>query len=188
MREVRLYGELGRRFGRVHHFAIKNAAEAVRALRANFPGFEREFLAIAERYRIIVGRTRLSEARELLDPSGDREVIRIIPVVAGAKRAGVLQTIIGIFVIAVGVFVPGPWSPYLINAGLALTLGGVIQMLTPVPKLKAGEDKTKNNASYVFSGPINVAAQGNPVPVGYGRLIIGSAVISAGLSTSEYPL
>ena len=44
LREVRLYGALGREFGRVLHLAVATPAEAVRALRAVLPGFERAFL------------------------------------------------------------------------------------------------------------------------------------------------
>ena len=43
-------------------------------------------------------------------------------------------------------------------------------------------------ASYTFSGPVNTTAQGQPVPVGYGRLIVGGAVISAGITTEEIPI
>ena len=36
-----------------------------------------------------------------------------------------------------------------------------------------------------FNGPVNTVSQGNPVPVGYGRLKIGSAVISSGLERDQ---
>ncbi|MCE2910219.1 MAG: tail assembly protein [Burkholderiaceae bacterium] len=186
MREVRLYGALGAKFGRVHRFAVASAAEAVRALRANFPEFDRVVLETAQRYRVIVGRRPLAGAPDFYEPSGDREVIRIIPVLEGAKRGGLLQTIIGVVLIVVGVYTGNAW---LTQAGIALTLGGVAQMLTPVPKLQAGtqDEENKSRASYVFAGAVNTTAQGVPVPVGYGRLVIGSAVISAGLTTQEVP-
>lgn len=188
MRTIRLYGELGQRFGRVHCLTVANAAEAIRALRANYPEFERALLTVAERYRVIVGRRRLGAAEEMLDPSGESETIRIIPVVQGAKRAGFLQAILGIAMITVGVLFPTPFSSYLVQAGTALLFGGIAQMLTPVPKLKAGGQEGEQKASYVFSGAVNVTAQGVPVPVGYGRMIVGSVVISAGLNTAEEAL
>lgn len=185
MRTVRLYGELGRRFGRVHRFAVNSAAEAVRALRVNFPEFENAVMTISERYRVIVGRRRLDAGEQLQEPSGDADTIRIIPVVQGAKRGGLFQTVIGVALI-VASFIPGnPFSSVMLQSGIALTLGGVAQMLTPTPKQQAGQEAESKN-SYVFSGAVNVTAQGFPVPVGYGRMIVGSAVISAGLSTQEY--
>ena len=49
MTTIILLGELGKRFGRRHKMAVATAAEAVRALCANFPTFERELLASGER-------------------------------------------------------------------------------------------------------------------------------------------
>ena len=39
--------------------------------------------------------------------------------------------------------------------------------------------------SFSFSGIVNVAQQGLPVPVCYGRVITGSVVISAGLNSEQ---
>jgi predicted phage tail protein len=60
---ILLLGELGKRFGRRHKMAVVSAAEAVRALCANFPCFERELVASGERgvgYRVLAGRDALS--------------------------------------------------------------------------------------------------------------------------------
>lgn len=45
LRTVRLYGQMGAKFGRVHHFALDTAApsEAIQALISQRPGF-REYL------------------------------------------------------------------------------------------------------------------------------------------------
>ncbi len=61
-----LLGELGRRFGRRHSLAISSAAEAIRALAANFPAFERELVASGQRgvgYRVLAGREALTPHR-----------------------------------------------------------------------------------------------------------------------------
>ncbi len=59
-------------------------------------------------------------------------------------------------------------------------------MLAPQPKATAGGAEVTNLPSYTFNGPINTTAQGNPVPLGYGRMIVGSAVISAGITADDY--
>ncbi|HCW20974.1 MAG TPA: phage tail protein, partial [Achromobacter sp.] len=46
-------------------------------------------------------------------------------------------------------------------------------------------DSPDNGASYNFNGPVNTSAQGIPVPVLYGRMIVGSAVISAGIYAED---
>ena len=61
LREVRLYGALGREFGRVFRLAVATPAEAVRALIAVLPGFERAFIGRDGRqgYHVFVGRSAL---------------------------------------------------------------------------------------------------------------------------------
>lgn len=194
LREIRLYGELGKRFGRVHHMAVQSVGEAVRALMANHREFEQALRDVAPGYRIWSGSTRLADGAEVNNPSGAGEIIRIAPAVTGAGGQGVGQTIMGAVLIAAAVIgniiVPGnPISPYLFKAGVVMVLGGVSQMLSPQPELSSDSGEARSNSpSYIFNGPINTTAQGHPVPVGYGRMIVGSAVISAGLSTEDIPI
>lgn len=58
--------------------------------------------------------------------------------------------------------------------------------MSPQPKGLKNGDSPDNSASYSFAGPVNTEAQGNPVPVVYGRMIVGSAVISAGIDAEDY--
>ena len=66
-----------------------------------------------------------------------------------------------------------------------MILGGVAQMIAPTAKSSDPSERPENQPSYVFNGAVNTTAQGHPVPVGYGRLIVGSAVISAGIDVDE---
>lgn len=196
VRTIRLYGPLGARFGRVHRFAVANAAEAIRALSAMVPGFERELMQSRDRgiaYAVFLGKRNIGET-ELMHPPG-QEDIRIAPVIQGSKRAGVLQTILGVALIAVSVFFPPAGAGYFGVAalsgaavgglGFSLAIGGVVQMLSPQPKGLTGVDSADNGASYNFNGPVNVTAQGNPVPLLYGEMIVGSATVSAGIYSED---
>jgi len=192
MRKVRLLGELGKKFGKAIELDVKTPAEAVRALCVNFPGFEK-FVATSEQrnvgYRIVVGKEDRS-AEELHDPVGKSD-IKIVPVLMGAGGDGPFQIVIGSILIAASLvgnyFFPGnPISPYLMNAGVAMVLGGVVQLLTPLPD--APDEGPENRPSYIFNGSVNTSAQGYPVAVGYGRMIVGSAVISAGIDTDDIPV
>ena len=80
-------------------------------------------------------------------------------------------------------------STSLIVAGVAMMIGGAVQMLTPIPSSTAQDQNNQpdNKPSYIFNGSVNTSAQGYPVPVGYGRMVVGSAVISAGISVEELP-
>jgi|TARA_R110002096_G_scaffold235727_2_gene426052 predicted phage tail protein len=65
--------------------------------------------------------------------------------------------------------------------GMGLLLGGAAMMLAPdVPDGSQGS-KSEN---YLFGGPINTTKQGGPMPLVYGRAIVGSKTISASLFTN----
>jgi len=181
MKTVMLYGFLGRKFGRVHRYDVKTPAEAVRALTVTLKGF-RKALVDGGAYRVLVGGKQELGRTQLCDPVSDRETIRIVPVVAGAGR-GFGQAILGAVLITAGVLTG---NQYLTQVGVALALGGVSQMLFAPKATKGTADRPENKPSYSFDGAVNTAAQGNPVPVFYGGpLIIGSQVISAGLSAEQ---
>lgn len=194
VRTIRLYGVLGARFGRVHRLAVSSTGEAVRALCVLVPGFE-AFLSDARSqgftFSVFIGRENITK-EQVNFPVGDDD-IRIAPIIIGSKNGGVFQTIMGAVLIAAGVvgnvFFPGnPVSPFLINAGIAMVIGGVIQMLSPSPKGLASSDDADNRPNYNFNGPVNTSAQGGCVGLMYGEGIIGSAVISAGVFAEDQTL
>ena len=191
MREIRLYGHLGREFGRVHRMAVDGAAEAIRALCANFDRFEQALLSHPLGFHVIVGDRALADAEQLRDPAGAADVLRIIPATAGSKSKWV-GILLGGALIAASFFIPGLpafASQLMVGFGASMVLGGIAQMLAPNPKQQAGADNAPDNKpSYVFNGPLNTSIQGGAVPIGYGRMIVGSAVISAGLSVQEIPI
>jgi predicted phage tail protein len=188
MKTVKLLGELGKKFGSTYKFDIANPAEAVRALCANNSTFKQHLIESQKRgvaYKVMVGTDQITE-KELHNPSG-KNVIKFIPVLTGAGgNGGVFGFIVGAVLIAAS-FIPSPLSPYLLNAGIAMVIGGVVQMLTPIPSTNISDDNNRpdNKPSYAFNGAVNTSAQGYPVPIGYGRMIVGSAVISAGITVEE---
>lgn len=200
LRTVKLFGELGRRFGRIHRLAIASPAEAVRALCAICPGFERHVVESDQRglaYKVVNSGAPIAEASQLHLPTGERGEVRIIPVVRGAKNGGLFQVILGAALIAVS-FIPGLnvaiWTGYsatyasvAFSVGVSMLLGGVAQMLTPTPSAQQPQE-SGNNPSTQFNGAVNTVSQGQAVPVGYGRLIVGSAVLSAGVRAEGAPV
>ncbi|AFQ50454.1 tail assembly protein [Burkholderia cepacia] len=181
LREVRLYGIAGARFGRIHRLAVSSTAEAVRALSVLIPGF-RQFLLDARSkgltFAVFNGRRNLSKD-DLGAPVGD-DAIRIAPVIIGSKSGGLFQTILGA-ALAVAGFVFN--QPTLIGLGVSMALGGITQMLSPQQAGLAGV--ADNGTSYYFNGPVNSAAQGEPVPLVYGEMIVGSKVVSSGIYTED---
>jgi predicted phage tail protein len=186
IRTIRLYGKLGAQFGRVHRLAVASAAEAVRALCMVLPGFQTELMTSKDRgvaYACFLGKSNIS--KDDLQLAGGSDDIRIAPVTVGAKRGGVLQFIVGAVLVIVGTFTSWSGGTALMSMGVSMMAGGVVQMLSPQQAQSSAADAVENGASYNFNGPVNTTAQGNPVPVLYGRMIVGSAVISAGILAQE---
>ena len=195
LRTVRLYGRLGALFGRKFSFALETntPAEAISALCSQLKGF-REYLTSAKDrgvgFMVFVGKRNLNE-EDLTSPSGSDD-IRIAPVLLGSKN-GLGSVILGAVLVVVGAFITGlsygwaaPVGGAISKVGVGLIVGGVVQMLSPQPKALKNGDRPDNQPSYVFNGAVNTQAQGNPVPVLYGRMIVGSAVVSAGIHAEDY--
>jgi len=196
LRKIRVYGKLAKFLKqRVFEADVASAAEAVRFLVANFPQL-RPHMA-EQYYKVSVGTYALT-ADELHDPAGQQE-IKIVPVLAGAGGAtgkilaGV--ALIGLSLISFGTgsvfggaFVKGAWaSTALFSVGATLALGGVAQLLTPVPVVPTTGPDTQQDPrkSYSFSGIQQTSRQGVPVPVVYGETLVGSVVISSGIDTDN---
>lgn len=189
--KVRVYGRIAKFLKRrVFEAEISSAAEAVRFLLANFPHLEPELSK--GHYRVSVGTYDLGED-ELAHPVGQQE-IKIVPVVAGAGATG--RIIAGVALVALasfvsfgtlgGVFAAGALNSAVFGIGASLVLGGVAQLLTPVPTLPTGADSNQDpRKSYSFSGIQQTSRAGVPVPICYGEVLTGSVVISAGIETVQ---
>jgi predicted phage tail protein len=192
---IRLYGALGARFGRVHKMAVQTSAEAVKALCVNFDGLE-EYLMNAKKNGMVfaVFRGKRNIGVEDYKSLGGESDIRIAPVMEGAKKAGMFQTILGAVLVVVGavVGVMTSWTGIggvigsgMVSAGIGMMAGGVYQMLSPQPKGLQSREDPDNKPSYAFGGAVNTIAMGNPVAVLYGEREIGGAIISAGIVAED---
>lgn len=96
MTTIKLSGSLASLFGREHQRLIGPTREAFRALSATIPGFEKFMNTSNTRgmtFAVFVDKKNVTKD-DLDFPNGGR-TIRIVPVIMGSKRAGVLQTILG---------------------------------------------------------------------------------------------
>lgn len=193
---IRCYGEMGRMFGRVHHVHLdtNTPAEAVRYLCSQFPTAKAYLMQAKDKgvgFAVFRGKENLTK-EQLVEPTGNDD-IRIAPIILGSKQGGVLQVILGVVLMVVALWVSGwsfgalsPAMSGVFAMGASMVVGGVVQMLTPMPRGPKNTDSPANQPSYVFTGAVNTQAQGNPVPLLYGRMIVGSAVISAGINAEDY--
>ena len=188
LRRIRIYGRLATFVGkRALEADVASAAEAVRFLLANFPQLERHMAD--QHYRVSVGSYDLAE-NELHDPAGQQD-IKIIPVVSGAGTVG--RIIAGVVLVAAAFIIGQPWLGkfafnLIVGVGTSLAIGGVGQLLTPVPTVGIGSQKDTDKdprKSYSFSGIQQTSRSGVPVPIVYGETVAGSVVISTSIDTVQ---
>ncbi|HBM0955542.1 TPA: tail assembly protein [Enterobacter roggenkampii] len=190
MSTILLSGSLAKLFGRTHQRLIGPTREAFTALSATIPGFQKFMNTSKARgltFAVFVDKKNVTQD-DLDFPNGNR-TIRIVPIIIGSKKAGILQTIMGAVLVAVGAIATfgfgQAWGVNVMVAGGSMIAGGVIQILSPQPTGLASKQSADNKASYAFGGVTNTAEQGYPVPLLYGKRRIGGAIISAGIYVED---
>ena len=196
LRKLKLYGDLA------EHLEVKEieidvatVAKSIQCLLAYHP--KAESYMMNRYYRILVDE-RPTELEELHYPAG-RGDIKIVPVITGESGRGLGSILLGAVFIGASIFMPGAapalgmtgftagsagasaFSVALGNIGLGLMIRGIAQMLTPTPETP--EEDPEN--SFAFNSPVNTARAGLAIPLIYGERLVGSAVISAGISTER---
>ena len=183
LKTIKLYGVLGKRFGRQFKLDVANTREAIRALCIQLPGFEKFMLHAHEQglaFAVFQDKQNISATE--LDMSTDATVIKIVPRVMGAGGDGVFSMILGAVLIAAS-FLPvvgQVLAPALLGAGIGMLVGGVAQMLMPMVNNQQDQNQDGNKANHGFGGAVTTVAQGNPVAVLRGRREIGGFIVSAG--------
>ena len=184
MVNVRFYGSL-KQFGTEFRLDCKTPAEVVQALTSQIPKL-RQFIQQGL-FTVRVGREYLDNRyleQGLNQHLKDDATVHFTPVLKGSKKAGLFQTIVGAVMVVVGVFTAWAGGQALIVGGIGLMAGGVAQMLTKTPSMSTGKDVEKKQSTS-FSNLSNMAAQGRPMPLAYGRIRVGSLIISQGVETMD---
>lgn len=182
MTTIKLSGSLAQKFGRLHRRQVASGDtwEVFRALKATIDGFEAEIRRLDHLgLRFAIFRNRKNTGPDQFGMGGTKEV-RIVPVVEGSKRGGILQIVLGVVLIAASYF-GAPTAP----AGIALLAGGVIQMLSPQAAGLKQSASPENMPSYAFGSAKNTTASGNPVPICIGDRRWGGAIISASIYAED---
>ena len=185
LKTIKLYGVLGKKFGKEFHLAVESTREAVKALSVQVLGFEQFMLTAHEQglaFAVFQDDENIGE--DQIDFETGAKVIKIVPKVIGAGGNGVLQTILGAVMVVVGVvmlYIPGaqPFAASVIGAGIGMMVGGIAQMM--MPKMDEGDqNQDGNRANKGFGGAVTTIAQGNPVPILYGQREVGGFIVNAG--------
>lgn len=187
---VKFYGSL-KSFGQTFQLEVKHTAEAIRALISQQPRL-RVYLQQGW-YKVRIGRAYLlPDALEqgLFYCLKTGMTLHFTPVIAGAKAgfqmiAGV--ALIGAAFLSAGLSIAawGVGAQMMGMMGASMLLGGVSQLLTKTPKMNSPSQENNKKQSSAFGQVQNMAAQGRPVPLAYGRILCGSLIISQGIETLD---
>lgn len=179
MTEVHIEGRLGDIVGSYHRLSCSTLREILAAIESN-TGKLRKYLQFNKKryFSIFVD-------GKIVDPSffGQIKVagkkIVILPMLIGAvgftiaaKITALTATAAGVTTLTFAGMVVGSVITAAVSFGLSMIIS---KMLAP------DDPEIANTTSFVFSKAENVAAQGQPVAVGYGRLRVGGSVISVNL-------
>ena len=212
LRKIKVYGRLRKLLGwenGVYWADVNSTAEVGRFIVANWPQVKKHM--VSQLYKVKASGHDIGE-EEINNPIGQE--ISIVPVAVGAGffkslrkkvgrffRSGVGKFVTGALivgvVIATGGFGAGAIGTCGLGAGsigrgtiaagigVSLMLGGVVQMLTPVPEPPEGAEMDPQS-NFSFSGVQNVSRSGIPVSLVYGHeVFVGSVVVSNGVDTAQ---
>lgn len=196
MTQVTLHGILGQEFQKCFNLAIKRPKEVFDAISCAYPQFRNRLAELARQgihFAVLVDGKRIEKAEDL--NISTNQDLDIVPIICGAGSNGGIIAVIAIGLLTGGVGLAmgagilaggATLGTALTSIGASIALMGLQMALAPKPKMeRPSSDVSGAKQSFNFSSKANVAEQGIPVPVGYGRLRVGSVVIQS--SVKSYP-
>lgn len=181
MTEIFIHGKLGRKFGRKFKFAISRPKDAIAAIETIHEGFSKELIDLGkegQQYSIIVDDNVLISPEEFI---GKRKIkrIEIVPAIFGS--GAIAYFVVSAVAYIASVYAPAYLSTLLVAIAVTALSYGITALLTKPPKENDISASTSTvgatSKSFLFTNKENLKQQGSPVPIGYGRLRIGSSVI-----------
>ncbi len=190
---IHLGGKLGKLFGSEWTLNVSSPAEAIRAIDVNTKGAfstylrkdgEKKFYKVAlQKKDYLLGKD------ELRNHSGKSDIF-IMPTIKG-KNSGIVKIIAGVILIVVGILLYEFGGAFFVKAGgllivaglvgmgASLVLGGITQLLAPVPK-KYNQAQSSN-----FAGNAAAVTQGQAIPLVYGRCLVKPIPIAVSFDSAD---
>ena len=196
MTEVVLHGIIRKEFGESFRLNISSMKEVFQAIDANRPGFRKKMSDLSQQgmhYALIIDGKKIKTLSQIKKFSSVKK-IDVVPAIIGSGPVAAAIAVSAAASIGTGLlgaaFAAGTIGAGTFIAGsLAIGIGSMLLMnlLAPKPPEPPSIETTTRalTESFTFSNKANLANQGIPVPVGYGRLMVGTSVIQ--FSTKNFP-
>jgi predicted phage tail protein len=153
MVEVYLHGIFEEKFRSKYNFELESIADVLKAIDA----VESNFMSFLARNHDQMEFSILVDGKVLSLEDANRKDMKRIDILPAAK-GGLFWFIVGL-VVSIGISV--------------IMAANSVQ----APTMDNASTQSAKTSSYSFRGETNVESQGKPVPLGYGRLRVGSNVI-----------
>lgn len=188
MTNIFLHGKLGQEFGQKFKFSICKPKDVFQAIETIKEGFNKRIIELSKlglQYSIVVDGQYISSEKEL-ERRGKFSQIDIVPVIFGS---GVAALAVGAVALLGASVTEGLVMSFLLAVAFSAISIGIQALMAKPPSYNTpqGSVSTTSSASksFMFSNRENVAFQGSPVPLGYGRMRVGSAIIQE--NVKSYP-
>lgn len=124
---------------------------------------------------------------DALDMPLEVDELHFMPAFTAGKKVGIFQIIVGAVLVVGGMFlgIPPQLSMALISAGIGMIAGGIIQLLTPVPKLDTTPEQTNPEASKYISGTGNTTKIGTRIPLTWGTFPVYGHFLSINIQSRD---
>lgn len=161
MAEITIHGRLGKELKNTYSFnRINSVFDVIRFLEMRDFRFRKRILKYSQEgqhYEFIIN-SNIEIDKTNINKIEKIKTVEIVPSISGKDPVS--------FTVAL-----------VIN----LAIAGITYLMTPIPSFRVGAQPSLEveNRSFFFSSKVNSADQGTTIPVGYGRLRIGSSVIQA---------
>tara|TARA_E500000318_G_scaffold111311_2_gene129461 strand:+ start:2552 stop:3199 length:648 start_codon:yes stop_codon:yes gene_type:complete len=174
--KIHLYGKISKHFGSTFNFAnISKPIDCVKAIDSQKKGFINYIKQEAKKgihYELIIN-GESQNAFSVNNIQEKIETIDIVPCIIGGTPAFFVA------VFKVSLTTAKVLSAVTVTLALGLVVAGIVYLLTPIDVDPIREiTASVKGDSFLFSSAENITQQGVPVPVGYGRLRVGSVVIA----------
>lgn len=187
MRKVYLHGALGDRFGRepfeldAHSYGVLFSG-----ISSYHPGFREEFRRHGAYYIIksVKGKPSAVRAEELALTIGAADEVHLIPNVQGAFETAAAALITAVAGAAAATATAVAVVSAVLYIATSIALSYLAASLAGSPD-GGSTGRPEDRQSALFTRAENVAEQGGPVPLVYGRFRVGSTVINVGISTED---
>lgn len=189
-RKLIFQGSAGEALGTEWSVNAPTVADAFRIVHANNPKKYRDYFEqdLEAEFTVKLAGEAL-DAAELLMHNLEGEDIVVTPIPKGSKNA-VEKILTAIVLIVISFYMPETSAmfgdklavlakDFVMMMGTNLALQGIAELMAPDPS----NDRDEEGA--MFSGPAQTVKHGQPVPICYGKMMVGGTPINFGFGTTK---